>query len=281
MPLSWKVGEATISVVTETELVYSCETFLRQPASSLDPYRSWLTPYLTPDGRFLMIVQAFLVAVDGLRIVVDTCIGNGKDYGPSMAAFNGLDTPFIDSLVATDFAPDTVDFVICTHLHVDHVGWNTRLVDGVWVPTFPHARYLMSKPDLEYWRDYEAAHNPFVVSVQPVLDAGLVDAVDMDHRVSASVALLPTPGHTPGHVSVSIESLGERAIITGDMVHSPVQFAEPRWASVADTNQDDARRSREELVAAAGDRGVLVMGTHFPPPTAGYILSDGTTWRFA
>ena len=130
MSLSWKVGDATISVVTETELVYSCETFLRQPSSALDPYRDWLTPYLTDDDRFRMVVQALLVAVDGLRIVVDTCIGNGKDFGPTMADFNDLDTPFLERLVAADFVPDDVDYVICTHLHVDHVGWNTQLVDG-------------------------------------------------------------------------------------------------------------------------------------------------------
>jgi len=280
MPLNWKVGDATISAVSETELVYSCESFLRQPSSALDPYRNWLAPYLTADGRFLMLVQALLVAVDGLRIVVDTCIGNGKDFGPSMAAFNGVDTPFIDALIEADFAPDTVDYVICTHLHVDHVGWNTTLIDGAWVPTFPRARYLMSQLDLEYWSAHEAVHNPFAVSVQPVVDAGLVDAVTTDHRVSASVDLLPTPGHTPGHVSVRIESLGETAIITGDMVHSPIQFAQPHWSSSADTDPAQAVRSREQLVATAGDRGVLVIGTHFPRPTAGYIVSDGDEWKF-
>ena len=281
MSLSWKVGEATISVVTETELVYSCETFLRQPPSALDPYRDWLTPYVTDDGQFRMVVQAFLVAVDGLRIVVDTCIGNGKNFGPSMADFNGLDTRFVEDLVTANFAPDEVDYVICTHLHVDHVGWNTQLVDDVWVPTFPNARYVMSQQDLDYWSEHEALHNPFAVSVQPVVDAGLVDAVATDHRVSPSVALLPTPGHTPGHVSVHITSGGESAIITGDMVHSPVQFARPEWSSVADTDSDEATRSRERLVAMAGGATTLVIGTHFPPPTAAHLVHDGEGWIFA
>ncbi|TML12789.1 MAG: MBL fold metallo-hydrolase [Actinobacteria bacterium] len=220
MSLGWKVGDARISSVTETELVYSCETFLRRPPSELDPYRSWLAPYLSDDGRFRMVVQAMLVSVDGLRIVVDTCIGNGKEFGPSMADFNGLDTPFIEELSAAGFAPDAVDYVICTHLHVDHVGWNTQLVDGEWVPTFPRARYIMSEPDVRYWREREALHNPFAVSVQPLVDAGLVDAVATDHRLSPSVSLMPTPGHTPGHVSVHIASQGKSAIITGDMVRS-------------------------------------------------------------
>jgi glyoxylase-like metal-dependent hydrolase (beta-lactamase superfamily II) len=277
---SWKVGDATISVVTETELVYSCETFLRQPLSALDEYRAWLTPYLTEDGRFRMVVQALLVAVDGLRIVVDTCIGNGKDFGPAMADFNGLDTAFPASLVAADFDPDSVDYVICTHLHVDHVGWNTQLIDGVWVPTFPKARYLMTQLDLDHWRTIDARHNPFRVSVQPVIDAGLVDAVDPDHRVSHSVSLMPTPGHTPGHASVRIDNGGDTAVITGDMVHSPVQFARPDWSSVADTDRDAAQRSRERLVALAGDQPMLVIGTHFPPPTAGHIVRDGASWRF-
>ena len=238
MSLSWKVGDATISVVTETELVFPSERFLGQPVEALEPYREWLQPYLTDDGRFRMIVQAMLVAVDDLRIVVDTCVGNAKDFGPTMADFNDLDTPFVDNLVAHDFAPDDVDYVICTHLHVDHVGWNTQHIEGEWVPTFARARYLMSRLDLDHWRGRDALHNPFSVSVQPVIDAGLVDAVETDHRVSPSVTLLPTPGHTPGHVSVHITSLGESAVITGDMVHSPVQFARPEWSSVADTDGD-------------------------------------------
>jgi glyoxylase-like metal-dependent hydrolase (beta-lactamase superfamily II) len=276
----WKVGDALISVVTETELVASSEMFIRQPSTVLDPYREWLAPYLTDDGQFRMIVQAFLVAVDGLRIVVDTCIGNGKNFGPKMPEFNDLDTPFVADLAAAGFAPDEVDYVICTHLHVDHVGWNTQLIDGVWVPTFPRARYVMSQPDLSYWSEHEALHNPFAVSVQPVVDAGLVDAVATDHRVSPSVALLPTPGHTPGHVSVHIESQGESAIITGDMVHSPVQFARPDWSSVADTDRDAAVRSRERLIAMTGNGPTLVIGTHFPSPTAAHLVNNGDGWIF-
>jgi len=276
----WKVGDALISVVTETELVASSEMFIRQPSTVLDPYREWLAPYLTDDGQFRMIVQAFLVAVDGLRIVVDTCIGNGKNFGPKMPEFNDLDTPFVAGLAAAGFAPDEVDYVICTHLHVDHVGWNTQLVDGMWVPTFPRARYVMSHPDLSYWSEHDALHNPFAVSVQPVIDAGLVDAVATDHRVTPSVALLPTPGHTPGHVSVQIDSHGESAIITGDMVHSPVQFARPDWSSVADTDRDAAVRSRERLIAMTGNRPTLVIGTHFPPPTAAHVVNDGDGWIF-
>jgi glyoxylase-like metal-dependent hydrolase (beta-lactamase superfamily II) len=280
MSLRWKVGDVSVSVVTETELVYSSEMFLRQPLSALDPYRRWLDPFLTEDGRFRMVVQAMLVAADGLRIVVDTCIGNGKDFGSSMPDFNGLDTPFVESLVAEGFEPDSVDYVICTHLHPDHVGWNTQLIDGVWVPTFPKARYLMTKLDLDHWSANEARHNPFAISVQPVIEAGLVDAVALDHRVSPSISLTSTPGHTPGHVSVRIASRGETAIITGDMVHSPVQFARPDWSSVADTDRDEAMRSRERLVALAGGQPLLVIGTHFPPPTAGHIVRDGESWRF-
>jgi glyoxylase-like metal-dependent hydrolase (beta-lactamase superfamily II) len=280
MPSSWKVGDATISAVTEVEVCYSSETFIRQPPSALDPYRGWLGPFLSDDGRFRMVVQSLLVAVDGLRIVVDTCVGNAKDFGPVLADFNGLDTAYLAALVDEGFDPDAVDYVICTHLHVDHVGWNTQLVDGVWVPTFPNARYVMTEPDLEHWRTVEGRHNPFAVSVQPLIDAGRVDAVPPDHRVSPSVSLLPTPGHTPGHASVQVESRGATAVITGDMVHSPVQFARPDWSSVADTDRDEAQRSRERIVALAGGRAVLVIGTHFPSPTAGHLVRDGESWRF-
>ncbi|MEO5841217.1 MAG: MBL fold metallo-hydrolase [Acidimicrobiales bacterium] len=281
MSLSWKVGDAVISVVAETELIASCETFIRQPSTVLDRYRDWLAPYLTDDGQFRMVVQALLVAVDGLRMVVDTCIGNNKDFGPKMTEFNGLDTPFVDDLVAAGFAPEEVDYVVCTHLHVDHVGWNTQLVGGRWVPTFPRARYVMSQLDLAYWSERGERYKPFAMSVQPVIDAGLVEAVATDHRISPSVALLPTPGHTPGHVSVHITSRGESAVITGDMVHSPVQFARPDWSSLADTDHDEAVRSRERLITMAGGGPILVIGTHFPPPTAAHIVHDGSGWTFA
>ena len=279
--MTWHVGGVTIEAVVETEVVAATEDFIGHSASALDPYRSWLAPFLSDDGNVRMIIQALLVSVDGLRIVVDTCVGNGRDYGPIVPTFNNLDTPFLENLAAAGFAPDAVDLVICTHLHMDHVGWNTMLVDNVWTPTFPRACYVMSRCDLDHWQHVEAFTNPFDVSVQPLLDRGLVDAVDAPHRISASVSLLATPGHTPGHVSVQIESNGARAMITGDMVHSPVQFVRPEWSSVADTDREAATRTREQVRDVVGNTDVLIIGTHFPSPTVGHLVSDATgQWRF-
>jgi glyoxylase-like metal-dependent hydrolase (beta-lactamase superfamily II) len=219
-----------------------------------------------------------------LRIVVDTCVGNGKDFGPMVPTFNDLDTPFLENLTAAGFAPDAVDFVVCTHLHSDHVGWNTMLVDGAWVPTFPRARYVISRVDLEHWQRAEAPLNPFEVfemSVQPLLARGLVDAIEPTHQVSPSVSLISTPGHTPGHVSVQIDSIGSQAMITGDIAHSPVQLVRPEWSSVADIDPDEARRTRDRMRERLGNRNVLIVGTHFPSPTAGRLITDAAgEWCF-
>ena len=166
--------------------------------------------------------------------------------------FNNLNTPFLENLTAVGFAPEAVDLVVCTHLHMDHVGWNTVLVDGHWVPTFPRARYVMTRADVEHWQQADAWVNAFATSVQPLLDHGVVDAVESTHRVSASVSLTPTPGHTPGHASVRIDSKGSHAVITGDMVHSPVQLVRPEWSSVADSDAEEATRSRHTMREYAG-----------------------------
>jgi glyoxylase-like metal-dependent hydrolase (beta-lactamase superfamily II) len=282
--MAWHVGEAVIETVTETEIVSQADVFIPRPDVDLAPYRSWLAPFLSPEGHLHMIVQSMLLSVDGLRIIVDTCVGNGKNFGPLVPTFNDLDTPFLENLTAAGFAPDTVDVVVCTHLHSDHVGWNTMLVDGEWVPTFSRARYVMSRADLKHWQADAMldASDVFEMSVQPLVARGMVDAIEPIHQVSASVSLIPTPGHTPGHISVQIDSNGSRAVITGDIAHSPVQLVRPEWSSVADVDPDEARRSRERMREQTGNQDVLIIGTHFPSPTAGRLVTDAAgEWRFA
>ena len=281
--MQWQIGDARITRVRETDLNhFTAEGYLRIQRRDLDPYRSWMKPYLGPNDELLMSVHAFCIEADGLRIVVDTCIGNDKQFGPSpfMEIFNGLKTSFLDALGRAGFGRDAVDVVVSTHLHVDHVGWNTVLEGGALRPTFRHARYLMSKPDLAYWEANPGSHNPFEISVRPLLALGRVDAVDSEHRISPSVSLWPSPGHTPGHVSVRIESRGEVALITGDMLHTPVQLARPEWSSIADTDGKEAERSRLRLLSEIGAGAALVLGTHFPGRTAGRVLRDGASWRF-
>ncbi len=281
--MHWQIGDARITRVRETDLnQFTAESYLRIQRRELDPYRAWLAPYLGPQDELLMSVHAFCIEVDGLRIVVDTCIGNDRRFGPGpfMEIFNGLHTGFLDDLGAAGFGRDAVDVVVCTHLHVDHVGWNTVEEDGEQVPTFRRARYLMAKADIAHWQADSGPLNPFAISVAPLLARGVVDAVDPEHRISESVRLWPSPGHTPGHVSVRIESRGEVALITGDMVHTPLQLAVPEWSSIADTDAAEAERSRRRLLREVGGGAALVLGTHFPGKTAGRVLREGSGWRF-
>jgi glyoxylase-like metal-dependent hydrolase (beta-lactamase superfamily II) len=171
--------------------------------------------------------------------------------------------------------------VVCTHLHVDHVGWNTLLEDGKWVPTFPKARYLIGRAEWDHWRAVDSRGQQAILgdSVQPIFDAGLADLVEPDHVLSEEVRLAPTPGHTPGHVSVVIESEGQTAMISGDFLHHPVQMAHPEWSSVSDSDPAMARRTRVDTLGLVADQAMLFIGTHFPAPTAGHVRRDGAAFR--
>jgi glyoxylase-like metal-dependent hydrolase (beta-lactamase superfamily II) len=207
-------------------------------------------------------------------------VGNDKER--DLAMWNRLQGPFLEKLAEAGHPPESVDVVLCTHLHIDHVGWNTRLVEGRWVPTFPNARYLFGRIELEHWLASAGDEDRRIMadSVRPVLDAGLADAVEPDHVVTGEVRLEPTPGHTPGHVSVRIRSQGREAVITGDLMHHPVQCAEPLWQSHFDVDPDAARATRRRFLEQQADRDVLVLGTHFAAPTAGHVVRAGAAWEF-
>jgi glyoxylase-like metal-dependent hydrolase (beta-lactamase superfamily II) len=192
-----------------------------------------------------------------------------------------LQLPFLEDLDKAGYPAAQIDTVICTHLHIDHVGWNTRLVDGRWVPTFPHARYLLARREWEHWSADTDRWNQTILadSVRPIFDAGLVDLVEADHAVDAAVRLEPTPGHTPGHVSVHVRSRGEEAVITGDLVHHPAQFARPHWGASVDWDRAMADRTRRAFMERYADTPVLVIGTHFAGPTAGRLVRDGDAYR--
>jgi glyoxylase-like metal-dependent hydrolase (beta-lactamase superfamily II) len=188
------------------------------------------------------------------------------------------DRPFLDVLAEAGYGVEDIDSVVCTHLHFDHVGWNTRLVDGEWVVTFPAARYLFGRTEWEHWSVTEGAYMNVGDTVRPVVDAGQADLVDADHRVCEQVRLVPTPGHTPGHVSVVVESGDDRAVITGDLAHHPIQIAEPDLASAGDSDAAQAAATRRTFLADRAADGALVIGTHFAGPTAGRVTPDGDGW---
>ena len=288
--LTWKIGDVSISKLVEFEGSLPTST----PGSMLPDGHpeeirqiGWLVPHFaTPDGQVKISIHALLVQTPSLRLVVDTCIGNDKPRASPM--FNMLQTGFLRDMEAAGWRRESVDAVLCTHLHVDHVGWNTMLEDGRWVPTFPRARYYMGRRELEHTTAEAAAdgvrgHGGAILadSVQPILDAGLASLVEMDARIAPEVRLMPTTGHTPGHVSVVIESRGERAVITGDMMHHPCQLARPHWSSGFDTDQDASRVTRKAFLAQFADTRSLVIGTHFAGPTAGHVVRDGDAYRLA
>ena len=242
---------------------------------------AWLKPqFLTDDGRTIGSIHAFVVESEGKTIVVDTCVGNDKQR--PLKNWHMRQGKFLADFAEAGFLRDRIDTVLCTHLHVDHVGWNTMRVEDRLVPTFPNARYLIGRKEWQHWSAAPEGPDREVQddSVRPIFEAGFADLVEMDHRITAEVCLEPTPGHTPGHVSVRIVSRGEEAVITGDLMHHPVQCAQPGWASRFDVDAQAARRTRLEFLNRHADRPVLVLGTHFATPTAGRIVRDGAVFRF-
>jgi glyoxylase-like metal-dependent hydrolase (beta-lactamase superfamily II) len=257
------------------------------PASTpeaIERHRHWLEPRLLDPATGLLVlgIHSYLIRSRNHTILVDACSGNDRPR-PNKPRYHMKNWPFLENLARTGVAPEDVDFVLCTHLHVDHVGWNTRLVEGKWVPTFPNARYLFGRKEWEHWSSEHARHRDGDVmddSVRPIIDAGLAELVDMHHVLTPEVRLEPTPGHTPGHVSVRISSRGEEAVITGDLMHHPLQCAEPDLANNFDVDAAAARRTRREFLARYSDTPVLVLGTHFAPPTGGWIVAAAQAWRF-
>jgi glyoxylase-like metal-dependent hydrolase (beta-lactamase superfamily II) len=249
-----------------------------------------MTPhFMDEDGTPRLSIHALIVETPQRRIMVDTCIGNDKPR-PEIPDWSNLQLPFLGDLEKAGYSRESIDTVVCTHLHIDHVGWNTMLVDGKWVPTFPKARYLMGRHEFDYWQtEAETAGTQqgfaaiqaavFSDSVKPVFDAGLVDLVNSDHRICDEVRLVPTFGHTPGHVSVRIESKGEKALITGDFTHHPCQLAHPDWATSVDFDQDASTATRRRCFRELAADASLVIGTHWSGPTAGHIVSDGAAYR--
>jgi glyoxylase-like metal-dependent hydrolase (beta-lactamase superfamily II) len=276
--LNWQIGDVKITQIVELTTA-SLGPFLLPQAEPAEMLKvPWLAPFVDSDGRIVLSVHSFVVQSQGQCMVVDTCIGNDKPR--SYPRWNLMQGEFLADFEAAGFATARVDTVLCTHMHVDHVGWNTRLVDGAWVPTFDNARYLFAEQEWAHWKDEPQEYGPVIEdSVQPIFDAGLADLVHSTHRVTDEVWLEPTPGHTPGHVSIHVASRGEEAIITGDMIHHPCQIAHPDWSSDADTDQQQSAATRDEFLARYADRPVLIIGTHFAAPTAGRIVRDGDAFR--
>lgn len=282
--LSWQVGAVKVTRIVEIELpvTYNPDRpFLAEATPEALRSMPWLYPHFVNENDQLRLsIHALLVEAPGLRLVVDTCIGN--DRPRSLLGGQALATDFLASLAEAGWSRDSVDAVVCTHLHVDHVGWNTMLQDGAWVPTFPRAQYLLGKAEYAHWSAEDDAEQQTILSdsVQPIIDAGLARFVEMDHVLSPELRLIPTTGHTPGHVSLMIESEGQMAVITGDMTHHPCQMAHPDWSPPFDSDPKAAAVTRGRMFAEWADQPILVIGTHYAGPTAGHVRRDGAAFRF-
>lgn len=280
----WRVGDVEIVRIVEIFREQIDASFMF-PDCTPDTVckHPWLQPvHATADGQIILAFQAFAVRIGDRKVMVDTCIGDDKyRLAPIFHQRHG---DFLDDLTSAGFAPEEIDTVLCTHLHLDHVGWNTRLVDGRWVPTFANARYLMSQVELNFIRNLVGVPHAEVDhlsdSLQPVFDAGLVDFIQPDHRLCDELWLEPTPGHTPGHVSVRIASKGEQAVITGDVMHHPLQCAEPALRNRFCNDSEQSKATRLEFLRNYEDSDVMVIGSHFTEPTAGWVVRDGDCWRF-
>jgi glyoxylase-like metal-dependent hydrolase (beta-lactamase superfamily II) len=282
--MQWRIGAVTVTKIVELEVTGGSRFLLPQATYDEILPIDWLRPDFADDrGRLKMSIHALVVETPSRRIIIDTCLGNDKE-NRRIATWNRMQTGFLADLATAGYARETIDTVVCTHLHVDHVGWNTTLVDGHWVPTFPKARYLMGRVEYQHWTTQHERDDMKAVladSVTPVWTSGLADLVETDHRICDEISLVPTPGHTPGHVSVRVTSGGEEALITGDFMHHPCQIARPDWSSTADSDPAAARQTRERMLTHLADAPILVIGTHFAGRTAGRIVPDGGVFRLA
>jgi glyoxylase-like metal-dependent hydrolase (beta-lactamase superfamily II) len=278
--MNWNVGKVKITKIVELETTGSTRFIL--PLASNEEIRKlpWLIPHFaSEEGRLKMSIHSLVVETPTRRIVVDTGLGNDKQ-GRNVPTWNNRKEPFLETMTAAGFAPDSIDTVLCTHLHVDHVGWNTRLVGGKWVPAFPNARYVFGRTEYEHWRDHSDEPDKAAVfndSVKPIVEAGKADLVASDSKVCDEITLIPTPGHSPGHMSLHIRSDGEQGLLTGDVAHHPCQMAHLDWSSTADSDPVQSTVTRRELFARFADTPTLVIGGHF---NAGRIMRDGDAFKF-
>jgi glyoxylase-like metal-dependent hydrolase (beta-lactamase superfamily II) len=259
-----------------------------QPGT-LEEHRHWLVPqHLDPvSGKLILSVHSWLVRTQHHTILIDACAGNNKQRR-AQPHFHLQRRPFLERLAAAGAAPEDIDYVLCTHLHADHVGWNTRLVDGRWVPTFPRATYVFSQIERDYWDPtrgladgsggpkLEAHHIAvFEDSVLPVIASGQAMIVGGEHRIGDDLAIEPAPGHTPGHFVVTLRSRQAEGMFIGDALHHPIQIYHPEWNSRVCILPEIARRTRQRILEACAERDILMLPAHFGAPYTARVRQAG------
>jgi glyoxylase-like metal-dependent hydrolase (beta-lactamase superfamily II) len=286
---TFQVGDITIHRIVEQEAPFfdPLTFFPSLTRERLEENRGWMTDggYLdSQGGELVLCIQSYLIQTKHHNILIDSCVGNHKPR-PSRAFWDMMNTDrFEKNLAATGVSFDQIDYVMCTHLHVDHVGWNTKLENGIWVPTFPKAKYVFSDRELAYWTEIEkndAAAAPWITdSVLPIVAARREEIVKSDHAFGDLIKLIPTPGHTIDHYAVQLGKPGADAVITGDMIHSPLQARYPELGMRVDYDSPQAGVSRRELFGCLCDTSTLVCTAHFPSPSSGRITRWDDGFRF-
>jgi glyoxylase-like metal-dependent hydrolase (beta-lactamase superfamily II) len=276
------LGEISVQRIVEHDIpVYlPSDMFDEATPEAVEPYRQWLEPRaLCPrTGRLVMPVLSYLVRTRHHCILIDTCVGCHKSYAEPPEWHQRRNAAWLDNLRAAGVHPEDVDFVFCTHLHSDHCGWNTRLVDGRWIPTFPNAKYVFSRDE---YQATEAENSLiFVENVQPILEARQAVLVDLDYALDDEIWLEPTVGHTAGHVAIHLKSGEHHAAMCGDLIHSPLQLAEPGWSCNSDYDLAAAADTRKTFLNTHCESDTLILTAHFPSPSIGHIITRGNSYDF-
>ena len=283
--LQRQVGDIVIKRIIESERpdFDAAQFFPEIAADQWAPYRQRLAGWAmeTASNALIFPMQSFLLRTRHHTIVVDTCVGDHKQRARPTWNMTSSGT-YLKRLAETGVRPEDVDYVMCTHMHPDHVGWNTRLENGRWVPTFPKARYVMSEKEWTYWSAFHKGtpQNQIADSVIPIVESGHAQMVKNDFAIDEDVWFESTPGHTPDHVSVRIASKGAQAVITGDLIHSPVQCLETEWVPRPDFDPPQAAATRRAFLERYCERDVLVCASHFPSPSFGHVIREGNAFWF-
>lgn len=269
------LGDLRIDRIVEfDEPIFTLRDFFDEATpEAVEPHREWLEPWaLDPaTGKMILPVQSYLVRTRHHTVLIDTCIGCGKS-SDSVPEWKDLrDDTWLSSLTAAGVQPDAIDYVFCTHFHLDHCGWNTRRSGGRWVPTFPNARYIFSRE--EYAAAEAEGDSVFHENVVPIMEAKQGLLVDMDYALDDEIWLSPTPGHTAGHVAVNLASKGARAVMCGDIMHTPLQVAEPAWSPNFEFDGVRSTATRKAFLETHCDTGTLVLTAHFPSPSIGRVVA--------
>jgi glyoxylase-like metal-dependent hydrolase (beta-lactamase superfamily II) len=275
MTMKFTAGDMTIHRVVEMEgaFIPALDMIAGLTPELLAENRGWMQPTaLDDEDTLLLCFQSYIVKTPHHTILVDSCIGNDKPRGRPAWSMKSDDT-YMRGLAAAGFSVNDIDYVMCTHMHVDHVGWNTRLDNGRWVPTFPKARYVLGQREYDYWNAENAKkENPvYTDSVLPVMEAGRADIVKGDHQIGDHARLLPTPGHTPGHLAFCFGKGSDEAVMSGDLMHSPLQMRYPELSVNFDVDKEQSAKTRRSFLERYCDTKTLCCTAHFPSPSVGRI----------